>query len=214
MGARLANETKPANISDLAYDRALTRHLTKMTEGHEPSEGEAASPEIDAQSLGEMMPETYEELRRLAANYLRGERSDHTLRRTALVHEAYLRLVNQREPVWQNRAHFLGIFARIMRETLTNYAVARMRQKRGGNDPLEVALEFYDSRNIDVTAVDVALKELEILAPRQGQIVELRFFAGLTVTEIASVMDISPATVKREWALAKIWLRRELSNQP
>jgi RNA polymerase sigma factor (TIGR02999 family) len=161
-----------------------------------------------------MMPDTYEELRRLAANYLRGERSEHTLRRTALVHEAYLRLVNQSEPAWQNRAHFLGIFARIMRETLTNYAIARTRQKRGGNDPLEVALEFYDRRNIDLTAVDAALKELEILAPRQGQIVELRFFAGLTVTEIAAVMDISAATVKREWALAKIWLRRELSNRP
>jgi RNA polymerase sigma-70 factor, ECF subfamily len=184
------------------------------TEGSEPSEGDAALPRIDAQSLGQMMPETYEELRRLAATYLRGERSEHTLRRTALVHEAYLRLVNEREPAWQNKAHFLGIFARIMRETLTNYAIARTRQKRGGGDPLEVALEFYDRRNIDVTAVDAALKELEALAPRQGQIVELRFFAGLTVTEIASVMEISAATVKREWALAKIWLRRELANGP
>jgi RNA polymerase sigma factor (sigma-70 family) len=99
-----------------------------------------------------------------------------------------------------------------MRETLTNYAIARKRQKRGGSDPLEVALEYYDRRNIDVTAVDAALKELEAMAPRQGQIVELRFFAGLTVTEIAAVMKISAATVKREWALAKIWLRRELSN--
>ena len=185
-----------------------------MIEGQQSSEDKTVGSGIDAQSLGRMMPETYEELRRLAATYLRGERSEHTLRRTALVHEAYLRLVNQREPAWQNKAHFLGIFARIMRETLTNYAIARTRQKRGGTDPLEVALEFYDRRNIDVTAVDAALKELEALAPRQGQIVELRFFAGLTVTEIAAVMEISPATVKREWALAKIWLRRELSNGP
>ena len=184
-----------------------------MTEGLESSTEGAASPKIDAQSLEEMMPEVYEELRRLAANYLRGERSEHTLRRTALVHEAYLRLVNQGEVTWQNRAHFLGIFARIMRQTLTNYAVARTRQKRGGTDPLEVALEFYDQRNIDVTAVDAALKDLESLDPRQGQIVELRFFGGLTVAEIAAVMEISAATVKREWALAKIWLRRELANE-
>jgi RNA polymerase sigma-70 factor, ECF subfamily len=184
------------------------------TEGTKPLDGDAGLPPLDAQSLDQMLPETYEELRRLAANYLRGERSGHTLRRTALVHEAYLRLVNQREPAWQNRAHFLGIFARIMRETLINYAISRTRQKRGGSDPLEVALEFYDRRNIDVTAVDAALKELEAVAPRQGQIVELRFFAGLTVSEIASVMDISSATVKREWALAKLWLRRELSDGP
>jgi RNA polymerase sigma factor (TIGR02999 family) len=184
-----------------------------MTEGLESSTEGAASPKIDAQSLEEMMPEVYEELRRLAANYLRGERSEHTLRRTALVHEAYLRLVNQGEVTWQNRAHFLGIFARIMRQTLTNYAVARTRQKRGGTDPLEVALEFYAQRNIDVTALDAALKDLETLDPRQGQIVELRFFAGLTVAEIAAVLEISAATVKREWALAKIWLRRELSNE-
>jgi RNA polymerase sigma factor (TIGR02999 family) len=184
------------------------------TEESKPSDGDVVLPPLDAQSLGQMLPETYEELRRLAANYLRGERSDHTLRRTALVHEAYLRLMNQREPAWENRAHFLGIFARIMRETLINYAIARTRKKRGGSDPLEVALEFYGRRNIDVTAVDAALKELEAVAPRQGQIVELRFFAGLTVTEIASVMEISPATVKREWAIAKLWLRRELSNEP
>jgi RNA polymerase sigma-70 factor (ECF subfamily) len=185
-----------------------------MAERVAPSNDDSALSRIGPQSLAQMLPETYEELRRLAANYLRGERSEHTLRRTALVHEAYLRLANLREPAWQNRAHFLGIFARIMRETLINYANARTRQKRGGSDPLELALEFYDRRNIDVTAVDTALKELEALSPRQGQIVELRFFAGLTVAEIASVMEISPATVKREWALAKIWLRRELTNGP
>jgi RNA polymerase sigma factor (TIGR02999 family) len=160
-----------------------------------------------------MMPEVYEDLRRLAASYLRGERSEHTLQRTALVHEAYLRLADQRqEAAWQNRAHFLGIFARIMRQTLTNYAIARQREKRGGIDPLERALEFYDQRKIDVTVLDAALRDLERLDPRQGQIVELRFFGGLTVAEIASVMGISPATVKREWATAKIWLRRELSR--
>src|SRR5438874_5430582 len=114
-----------------------------------PSNVERTSEKVKAAALAEITPEVYEELRRLAANYLRGERSEHTLRRTALVHEAYLRLVNQHEITWQNRAHFLGIFARIMRQTLTNYAVARTRQKRGGADPLEAALEFYDQRNID-----------------------------------------------------------------
>src|SRR6266480_6180663 len=171
------------------------------------------SGKTDAEAHAEMTPEVYEELRRLAANYLRGERSEHTLQRTALVHEAYLRLADQRREVdWQNRAHFLGIFARIMRQTLTNYAVARQREKRGGTDPMERALEFYDQRKIDVTVLDAALRDLEALDPRQGQIVELRFFGGLTVAEIASVMKISPATVKREWTTAKVWLRRELSR--
>jgi len=178
-----------------------------------PISADITSRKTGAEALAEMMPEVYEDLRRLAASYLRGERSEHTLQRTALVHEAYLRLADQREePAWRNRAHFLGIFARIMRQTLTNYAVARQRKKRGGTDPVERALEFYDQRKIDVSALDVALRDLERLDPRQGQIVELRFFGGLTVAEIALVMEISPATVKREWATAKIWLRRELSR--
>jgi RNA polymerase sigma factor (TIGR02999 family) len=179
----------------------------------EPLNPNAPSARIDAHSLGEMMPEVYEELRRLAATYLRGERSEHTLQRTALVHEAYLRLANQQDLAWQNRAHFLGIFARIMRETLTNYAVARTRQKRGGSDPIELAFEFYDRLQIDLTALDAALRDLEALDPRQAQIVELRFFGGLTVPEIGLAMDISPATVKREWATAKLWLRRALSSK-
>jgi RNA polymerase sigma-70 factor (ECF subfamily) len=170
------------------------------------------SAKTDAEALAKIMPEVYEELRRLAASYLRGERSEHTLQRTALVHEAYLRLADQRQTGWQNRAHFLGAFARVMRQTLTNYAVARRRKKRGGTDPIERALEFYDQRKIDVTDLDAALRDLETLDPRQGQIVELRFFGGLTVEEISTAMGISPATVKREWATAKMWLRRELSS--
>jgi RNA polymerase sigma factor (TIGR02999 family) len=165
-----------------------------------------------ARSLDEMIPALYDELLRLAEIYLRNERSDHTLQRTALVHEAFLRLENQRTVTWENRAHFLGIFSRTMRQTLTNYAVARSRKKRGGADRLELAAEFYESRRIDVTRVDQALSELERLDPRQSQIVELRFFGGLTVPEISSAMGISAATVQREWALAKIWLHRELSR--
>jgi RNA polymerase sigma-70 factor (ECF subfamily) len=165
-----------------------------------------------AGSLDEMIPTLYDELLRLAEIYLQNERSDHTLQRTALVHEAFLRLENQRTPSWDNRAHFLGIFSRTMRQTLTNYAIARNRLKRGGKDRLELAAEFYESRRIDVTRVDLALSELEKLDPRQSQIVELRFFGGLTVPEISAAMGISAATVQREWALAKIWLHRELSR--
>jgi RNA polymerase sigma-70 factor, ECF subfamily len=167
----------------------------------------------DSKALSEMMPAVYEELRRLAAGYLRGERPEHTLQRTALVHEAYVRLLDQRQIGWQNRAHFLGIFARLMRQTLTNYAIARTRAKRGGADPMRLTLEFYDRRKIDVTAVDEALRELEALDPRQAQIVELRFFGGLTLEEIGTALEISTATVKREWTMAKLWLRRELGGQ-
>jgi RNA polymerase sigma factor (TIGR02999 family) len=197
----------------------MTRNLNK-DDIPEASTGQVTPPSpafapvagFDAPSLTEMTPQLYDELRRLAASYLRGERTEHTLQRTALVHEAFLRLIGQGAPQWQNQAHFLGVFARIMRQTLTNYAVARTREKRGGVDRFNKALEFYEQRQIDVTALDGALRELETVDPRQGQIVELRFFAGLTVPEIATAMNISPATVKREWALAKIWLRRELSR--
>jgi RNA polymerase sigma-70 factor, ECF subfamily len=168
---------------------------------------------IDDQRLDRVVPNVYEELRRLAASYLRKERPEHTLQRTALVHEAYLRLASQQKgAVWRDRAHFFAIFARVMRETLTNYAIARQRKKRGGSDPAARALEFYDQRKIDVTALDSALIDLEALDPQQAQIVELRFFIGLSVPEIASLLKISPATVKREWSTAKIWLRRELSR--
>jgi RNA polymerase sigma factor (TIGR02999 family) len=165
----------------------------------------------EAAAISEMMPEVYDDLRRLAETFLRGERTAHTLQRTALVHEAFLRLIGEKNLVWQNRNHFIGIFARVMRQTLTNYAVARHRLKRGGSDPLRLTLEFYDSRKIDVTALDQALQALEALDERQARIVELRFFAGLTVEETAELLEISPATVKRDWTLAKIWLRRELS---
>jgi RNA polymerase sigma-70 factor, ECF subfamily len=200
------------SVGSLLQGLQLTPDSTMAGRADEPLGGDKEPVRIDAQSLTEMTSEVYEELRRLAASYLRSERSEHTLRRTALVHEAFLRLADQPSLAWENRAHFIGVFARIMRQTLTNYAIARTRQKRGGTDPLEMALEFYDQRKIDVTALDLALKDLESQDPRQGQIVELRFFGGLTVPEIASAMEISPATVKREWALAKIWLRRELSR--
>ena len=169
-------------------------------------------PAATASSLDAMIPAVYDELLRLAEIYLRGERAEHTLQRTALVHEAFLRLGSQQGASWQNRAHVLGVFSRTMRQTLTNYAIARSRKKRGGKDRLELAAQFYESRRIDVARVDEALRELERLDPRQSQIVELRFFAGLTVPEISAAMEISTATVQREWALAKVWLYRELSR--
>lgn len=182
-------------------------------DGPESPVNAGTAPKFDHQTLSDLLPEVYEELRRLAASYLRRERPEHTLQRTALVHEAYLRLADQHEGIaWHNRAQFFAIFARVMRETLTNYAVARHREKRGGTDPVERALEFYEQRKIDIGALDAALKELEALDLRQAQIVELRFFIGLTVLEIASLLQISPATVKREWSTAKMWLRRELSR--
>ncbi len=194
---------------DLMTNRDTNMSTSPGGDGNE--EAPLSSENINA--LEEMLPLVYEELRLLAGGYLRNERPEHTLQRTALVHEAYLRLVAQRRVAWENRAHFLGIFARLMRQTLTNHAVARNRAKRGGNNPTELILEFYGRREIDVTAVDDALRELEALDPRQAQIVELRFFGGLTIEEIARLLEISTATVKREWAVAKLWLRQALSQQ-
>lgn len=171
----------------------------------------------DAESLTAMMPAVYDELRRLAAGYLNGERSEHTLQPTALVHEAYIRLADQRQATWQNRAHLLGIAARMMRRILTNHAVARAAAKRGGEDvvrlTLDDALEIYDRPEVKLLDLEEALRELDSLDARQGQIVEMRFFGGLTVEEIAEVLEISPRTVKREWSFAKRWLQRELRSE-
>jgi RNA polymerase sigma-70 factor (ECF subfamily) len=170
----------------------------------------------DVELLGAMIPEVYEHLRNLAEDYLRGERANHTLQATALVHEAYLRLRDQRKVDWKNRAQFLGIAAQMMRRVLKNYAVARTAEKRGGQDQLRLtldeAIEFYQHADVSVAAVDEALTELEKLDPRQAQIVEMRFFGGLTIEEVAKLLKISPATVKREWSTAKLWLQHALSE--
>ena len=170
----------------------------------------------DQQPLTDMLPRVYEELRQLAGNYLRRERSDHTLQPTALVHEAYLRLVDQRSVDWSNRAQFLAIAARMMRRILVNHAVARQTAKRGGRSPhvsLDSALDVFDKQAVSAVEVNRALQELEAFDRRQAHIAELRFFGGLTVAETADVLSISPATVKREWNVAKLWLEREMSGR-
>jgi RNA polymerase sigma factor (TIGR02999 family) len=164
------------------------------------------------QALERLMPLVYGELRKLAASYLRAERADHTLQPTALVHEAYLRLVDQRSVNWQNRAHFFGIAAQMMRRILVDHARRRQAAKRDGATyrlQTEPGLEDVD-RDPELLALDEALTGLETLDVRQARIVELRFFGGLTVEETAEVTGISPATVKREWQTARAWLAREI----
>jgi RNA polymerase sigma factor (TIGR02999 family) len=169
----------------------------------------------DQTALNQLMPLVYAELRRLAASYLSRERSDHTLQPTALVNEAYLRLIDQ-NGVWENRAQFFGIAAQMMRRILVNHARDRHADKRGGPDILRVSLDdaisFFEERDVNLVALDEALTRLEEMDQRQSQIVELRFFGGLTIEEVAAQLHTSPATVKREWATAKLWLLRELSR--
>jgi RNA polymerase sigma factor (TIGR02999 family) len=176
----------------------------------------AELPPEEAASLTRLLPSTYDELRKRAAGMLRGERPGHTLQPTALVHEAYLRLAEQHKLSFANRAHFLCIAARMMRRVLTNHAIARAAAKRGGDKvvrfELDDAIDFYAQRDLSLDGVNEALEELEKLDKRQAQIVELRFFGGMAVEEIAEALGISPRTVKREWATAKLWLKLQLSN--
>jgi RNA polymerase sigma-70 factor (ECF subfamily) len=170
----------------------------------------------DQTALNQLMPLVYAELHRLAASYLSRERSDHTLQPTALVNEAYLRLIDQNSLAWENRAQFFGIAAQMMRRILVNHARDRHADKRGGSDILRVSLDdaisFFEERDVNLVALDEALTRLEEMDQRQSQIVELRFFGGLTIDEVAAQLHTSPATVKREWTTAKLWLLRELSR--
>jgi RNA polymerase sigma factor (TIGR02999 family) len=172
--------------------------------------------EGDEEALQKLMPIVYAELRRLAGHYLRLERPDHTLQPTALVHEAFLRLVGQKEVVWQNRAHFFGIAAQMMRRILVDHARRRKAAKRDAAtyrvERTQPEAEAAFDRDPELLALDEALTQLEALDPKQARIVELRFFGGLTVEETAEVAGISTATVKREWRTARAWLRRELDS--
>lgn len=171
--------------------------------------------ESDRRALDALMPSVYAELHDLAQATLRRERRNHSLQATALVNEAYLRLVDQRQVDWRNRAHFFGAAANIMRRILVDHARRRRADKRGGwatMVTLDEALDAAQGRDIDVLALDDALDQLATVDPKQSQLVELRFFGGLNITEAAEVMRLSPATLKREWRTARMWLRRELGG--
>jgi RNA polymerase sigma factor (TIGR02999 family) len=169
----------------------------------------------DEKAVDLLVPVVYREMKRLAASYLRNERVEHTLQPTALAHEAYLRLVGRENIHWQNRAHFLGVAARAMREILVDHARRRKAQKRGGGQPVTVldeALVVGGDRPIAFDDLDQALVDLARLSDRQARVVELRYFGGLTIEETGEVLGISPVTVKRDWATARAWLYRELSG--
>ena len=181
-------------------DTGVTALLSEMTEGN-------------ASAAEKLVPIVYEELKRLARRYMRRERADHTLQTTALVHEAYLRLVGQEAVRWQGRSHFFGVAAQMMRRILTDHARRNLRLKRGGTKevlPLDEALVFSPEHSEELVKLDEALDRLAQLDARQGRVVELRFFAGLSVEEAAESLGVSPKTVKRDWAVAKAWLHAEL----
>jgi len=167
----------------------------------------------DESAVDQILPVVYDELRRLAGSYLRRERSDHTLQPTALVHEAYMRLVDQKEVQWQSRYQFFGIAASLIRRILVDHARARLAAKRGGSSiklSLDEALAAAEKKDLDLIALNDALKALTETDAQQARIVELRYFAGLTIEETAEVIGISPATVKRDWLVAKAFLKREM----
>lgn len=173
----------------------------------------------DGQALGELFPIVYDELRRIAAGYMKRENDGHTLQATALVNEAYFRLVDQRAVHWQNRAHFFGVAAQIMRRILCDHARARSADKRGSGaaklsleDLSDMGKEEGIAQDPDLVELDDALKRLHEINPRQAQVVEMRFFGGLSVEEAAEALGASPATVKRDWTFAKAWLLKELTR--
>jgi RNA polymerase sigma-70 factor, ECF subfamily len=169
----------------------------------------------DKTALDELLPKVYDELRRLAGAYMRRESPNHTLQPTALVHEAYFRLVDQKNVKWQNRGHFFGIAAQMMRRILVDHARIRHAEKRGGKATkisFEEGLHWTPRDEPDILSLDSALTRLTELDERQGKVVELRYFGGLGVEETAEALGISPATVKRDWTVAKAWLLRELNS--
>lgn len=179
----------------------VTQMLAEWSESH------------DQDSLNRLMPIVYDELRRQAARYLKHERPGHTLQTTALVHEAYVRLIDQAGVHWQNRAHFYAIAAELMRRILVDHARKRRAAKRGGDAvkiTLNEAVQSSGEQNMDLIAVDEALTRLAALDQQQARVIELRFFGGLNVEETAEVLGISERTVKRDWSVAKAWIRREL----
>ena len=178
----------------------VTRLLTEWAKG-------------DERALDDLTPLVYRELRQLAASYLRKEQRGHTLQPTALVHEAYLRLVDQSNPTWQNRSHFYGVAARLMRQILVNHALRRQARKRGGvKVSLDEAVSFQEERSLDLVALDIGLSALEKLDPRKCKAVELRYFGGFSMEEIAKALDVSTITVRRDLRMAEAWLKDEMQS--
>ena len=182
-------------------DQGITQLLTRWSDG-------------DETALDKLMPIVYSELRRLASNYLRRERANHTLQPTALVNEAYLKLIDQKSARWQNRAQFYGIAAQLMRRILVDHARQHNAAKRGGSDQLRLSItsagNLATKPNLDVLSLHEALEELATLDPQQGRIVELKFFGGLSIEETGEVLGVGHATVERDWKMARAWLRRKL----
>jgi RNA polymerase sigma-70 factor (ECF subfamily) len=197
------------------FKNFLIGKIFVMTERHDVTQLLNKAQTGDKSALDELLPLVYNELRAIAGNQLRNERGDHTLQATALVHEAYMRLIEQRNVDWNNRLHFFSIAAEMMRRILVNYAVQRNAQKRGDGATkiaLDDAVSFASEqeRDFDLVALDDALKKLSEMDETQARIVELRFFGGLTIEETAEVLKISDSTVKREWRMAKAWLKTQL----
>jgi RNA polymerase sigma-70 factor (ECF subfamily) len=170
----------------------------------------------DDGAASKLIPVVYDELRRLAGSYMRRERADHTLQATALVHEAYLKLIEQRSVNWQSRAHFFGVSAQLMRRILIDHARGHTREKRGGEQKkvsLDEAFVFSEKQADELLAVDDSLNLLAKIDPRQARVVEMRFFGGLSVEETAEVLGVSPKTVKRDWSVAKAWLYADLKER-
>jgi RNA polymerase sigma factor (TIGR02999 family) len=184
-----------------------------VTKGRGITELLVAWSDGDRAALDRLMPVVYDELRRLAAAHLSRERPQNTLRKTGLVHEAYVKLIDQTRVRWQNRAHFFAVAARLMRRIVIDHARARAAAKRGAGAALSLddAPELAVQADADLLKLDEALGRLTELDPRQGRIVELRYFGGLSIAETAEVLELSPATIKREWSMAKAWLYKELS---
>ena len=206
--------------SEVAYTQRLRRnHLNRGSGVSSPpphvTQLLLAWSKGDRDALEDLLPVVYDELRRIAGRYLRHERRDHTLQPTALVHEAYVKLIDQRQARWQNRAQFFGVAAQLMRRILVDHARAHVAVKRGGGvSPVTLtdAAGASPTRGVDVIALDDALTRLTRLYPDQGRLVELRFFGGLTIEETGEAMGLSPATVKRQWTVARAWLLHNLNG--
>jgi RNA polymerase sigma-70 factor (ECF subfamily) len=232
-GRRLASASVFAPLrSSFSYPETANHNRRKAASQFRPVFGGTMSPfpmsdthdvtlllsalgrgEQDAAS--KLIPVVYDELRRLAASYMRRERQDHTLQATALVHEAYVKLIDQRSVNWQSRAHFFGVAAQLMRRILIDHARGHLRQKRGGEHQkvsLDEAFIFSGQQSAELLALDESLQRLTKMDARQGRIVELRFFGGLSVEEAAEVLNVSPKTVKRDWSVARAWLYADMKE--